>query len=255
MDVYARPRYSEIDPTLMVAIVFPIFFGMILGDVGYGAILLAMSLGLRKFVKGEGGRSLLKVLSIASVSSIIFGVLYSEFLGFPLPWAPLIYSRHLNIGGEAGGHGPQVPNSWSSRSGSVILHISLGRILGMLNARKLYHGRHATRAIISNAGWLGAMWGIILIIWSFYAIPMMPDLTVRHCPRVGRRPPRLGGVIGIAQENALEIVEIPTIISHVLSYARLVAVGLSSVAIAMVVNYIAIGMMKSLNSKRSPWLA
>ena len=36
--------------------------------------------------------------------------------------------------------------------------------------------------------------------------------------------------------------ELPTIVSHVLSYARLVAVGLSSVAIAMVVNYIALGM-------------
>jgi len=243
MDVYARPRYSEIDPTLMVAIVFPIFFGMILGDVGYGAILLAMSLGLRKFVKGEGGRSLLKVLSIASVSSIIFGVLYSEFLGFPLPWAPLIYSRHLNIGGEAGGHGPQVAELMIIAIWIGILHITLGRILGMLNARKLYHGRHATRAIISNAGWLGAMWGIILIIWSFYAIPMMPDLTGSAIALALGVVLLVGGVIGIAQENALEIVEIPTIISHVLSYARLVAVGLSSVAIAMVVNYIAIGMM------------
>jgi len=37
--------------------------------------------------------------------------------------------------------------------------------------------------------------------------------------------------------------ELPTIISHVLSYTRLAAVGLSSVAIAAVVNFIAIGMM------------
>jgi V/A-type H+-transporting ATPase subunit I len=51
------------------------------------------------------------------------------------------------------------------------------------------------------------------------------------------------GIVLIARESALEIVELPTIISHVLSYARIVAVGLSSVAIAMVVNYIAIGML------------
>jgi V/A-type H+-transporting ATPase subunit I len=50
-------------------------------------------------------------------------------------------------------------------------------------------------------------------------------------------------VIFIARDSALEIVELPTIISHVLSYARIVAVGLSSVAIAMVVNFIAIGML------------
>jgi V/A-type H+-transporting ATPase subunit I len=94
------------------------------------------------------------------------------------------------------------------------------------------------------------MWGILTLIWSQFALPLMPDLT-------GFPPVILGlnlagllgaaalvaGVILIARDSVLEIVEIPTIISHVLSYARLVAVGLSSVAIAMVVNFIAIGML------------
>jgi len=51
------------------------------------------------------------------------------------------------------------------------------------------------------------------------------------------------GVVFIVRDSALEIVELPTILSHVLSYARLVGVGLSSVAIAMVVNFIAIGLI------------
>ena len=51
------------------------------------------------------------------------------------------------------------------------------------------------------------------------------------------------GVIFIARENPLDVFELPTIISHTLSFTRLVAVGLSSVAIAMVVNYIAIGLI------------
>ena len=110
MDVYSRPRYSELDPTLMLSIVFPIFFGLILGDVGYGLILLAMCLGLRKFLKGEEGTQLLTVLRNASFSSIFFGLLYSEFLGFALPWSPIMFSRHLNIGAHATGHGPRFPN-------------------------------------------------------------------------------------------------------------------------------------------------
>ena len=40
----------------MISIVFPLFFGLILGDVGYGLILLIMAFGLRKFLKGEDGR-------------------------------------------------------------------------------------------------------------------------------------------------------------------------------------------------------
>ena len=243
MDIYARPRYSELDPTLMVAIVFPIFFGMILGDVGYGAVLLALSLGLRKFLKGDEGRMLLKVLSYASISSIIFGIIYSEFFGFPLPWPALVFSRHLNIGGEAGGHGPQVAELMIISIWIGVLHITLGRILGMVNARKFHHGKHATKAVIANAGWLGTMWGILILIWSFYAIPMMPDLTGFPVAIAVGVVLLVAGVIGIAQENPLEIVELPTIISHVLSYTRLVAVGLSSVAIAMVINFIAIGMM------------
>jgi V/A-type H+-transporting ATPase subunit I len=243
MDIYARPRYSEIDPTLMVAIVFPIFFGMILGDVGYGAVLLALSLGLRKFLKGDEGRMLLKVLSFASISSIIFGIIYSEFFGFALPWPALVFSRHLNIGGGAHGHGPQVAELMIVAIWIGILHITLGRILGMVNARRLYHGRHATKAAIANAGWLGTMWGILILIWSFYAIPMMPDLTGFPVAIAVGVVLVVAGLIAIAQENPLEIVELPTIISHVLSYARLVAVGLSSVAIAMVINFIAIGMM------------
>lgn len=250
MDLYSRPQYAELDPTLMVAIVFPIFFGMILGDVGYGAVLLALSLGLRKVLKSEGGRALLKVLSISSISSIIFGVLYSEAFGFALPWEPLFFSRHLNIGGAATGHGPQVVELMIIAIWIGILHITLGRLIGTRNARSLYHGKHATKAMISNLGWLGFMWGLLLLIWAFFPIPMMPDLTGLPVVAMGFNLAAVtgvvllvAGIIGIAQENPLEVVELPTIISHVLSYARLTAVGLSSVAIAMVVNYISIGMM------------
>ena len=45
IDIYARPKYSEIDPTLIVAFIFPLFFGLILGDVGYGLILLGVGSG------------------------------------------------------------------------------------------------------------------------------------------------------------------------------------------------------------------
>jgi V/A-type H+-transporting ATPase subunit I len=252
MDLYSRPQYAELDPTLMVAIVFPIFFGMILGDVGYGLILLALSLGLLKFFKAGDGRLLLISLRNASIVSIIFGLLYSEFIGYSLPWAPIIYSRHLNIGGHAAEHGAQVAELLVVSIWIGILHITLGRILGIINARNLYHGKHATKAILSNAGWLGVMWGIILMIWSMYAIPLMPDLSWLPAVVMGFNPAFIigavllvGGIIGIAQENVLEVIEIPTIISHVLSYARLAAVGLSSVAIAMVVNYIAIDLMIS----------
>jgi V/A-type H+-transporting ATPase subunit I len=250
MDIYSRPQYREIDPTIMMSIVYPLFFGLILGDVGYGVVLLAMSFGLRRLLKGDVVTKLVDTLRNASVSSIVFGLLFSEFFGFALSWEPLIPSRHLNIGGHVTGHGPQVPELLVLSIWIGILHITLGRITAMIDAKKLYHGSHATKVMIANAGWLLTMWGILIMVWSFFPILNMPDLTGMPALGMGMNLATvagafvaIAGVAAIAQESILEVVELPTIVSHVLSYARLAAVGLSSVAIAMVVNFIAIGMI------------
>jgi V/A-type H+-transporting ATPase subunit I len=249
LDTYSRPKYTELDPTIMISIVFPIFFGIILGDVGYGILLFILCLGLRKFVKGEEGRQLLVVLRNASIASIFFGVLYSEFLGFPCPWAYVLPSRHLNIGGE-GGHGPNIPGLMMVAIWIGIIHITLGRVLGMLNHARQDHGDHRIKAVLANAGWILVMWGILVMIWSIVQLPYMPDFTTLPPVVMNLNMTAIVGalmlVIGalfIARDSGLELVELPTIISHTLSYSRLVAVGLSSVAIAMVVNYIAIGML------------
>jgi V/A-type H+-transporting ATPase subunit I len=257
MDIYSRPGYTEVDPTLMVSIVFPIFFGLILGDVGYGLILLIMSYWLRKFLKDGDGRQLLDVLRNASLSSIFFGIIFSEFLGFAIPgWNPVLYSRHLMS--EHGGHGPNIPELMVLSIWIGILHITLGRLLSMYNHAKQDHGHHRTMAVLANFGWLSVMWGIIIVIWSVAAVPLMPDLSglsaVATVPGTGfgLNPAAviggvliLVGIVFIARESVLEVIELPTIVSHVLSYARLVAVGLSSVAIAMVVNYMSITMFIS----------
>jgi V/A-type H+/Na+-transporting ATPase subunit I len=254
MDVYSRPRYTEVDPTLMISIVFPLFFGLIVGDVGYGLIFLGMAFGLRKYLKGEAGGQMLAVLRNASISTIIFGVIYSEFLGFAIPgWSPMLYSRHLMA--EEGGHGPNIPELMVLSIWIGIVHLTLGRILGMYNHAQQDHGHHRTLAVMANFGWLAVMWGIILAIWSSAAIPLMPNLTglpvLFIAPGVGFGVNighvagvvlLLVGIVLIARENFLEVIELPTIVSHVLSYARLVAVGLSGVAIAMVVNYMTFDM-------------
>ncbi len=250
MDIYSRPKYTELDPTLIVSIVFPIFFGLILGDVGYGALLLAASFGLRKVLKGSEGKMLLDIMRNASISSIFFGILFSECFGFKLPWPSVLPSRHLNIGGEAGGHGPAIPELMIMCVWIGVLHITAGRLLGILNHARQDHGSHRVWAMLANLGWIMVMWGILIMIWSAFPMPLMPDLTGFPPLVLGLSLPAIIGlliivlgVVFIVKESALELVELPTILSHVLSYARLVGVGISSVAIAMVINFIAIGMI------------
>lgn len=252
LDVYSRPRYTEVDPTLMISIVFPIFFGLILGDVGYGLVLLAMAFGLRTILKGEEGQQMIAVLRNASISSIFFGIVFSEFLGFPIPgWKPILYSRHLIA---EGGHGPNIPELMVMSVWIGILHITLGRIIGMYNHAMQDHGHHRTLAVMANFGWLAVMWGILLAIWSTAAVPLMPNLTglpavaaisaglSLNIGHIAGAVLLLAGLVFIARESVLEVIELPTIVSHVLSYSRIVAVGLSSVAIAMVVNFMSITM-------------
>ncbi len=254
MDIYSRPKYTEVDPTLLMSIVYPIMFGLILGDVGYGLILLVMSFGLRSMVKGsEPGNQLMNVLRNCSISSIIFGVIFSEFLGFSLPWAPLWYSRHIPIGVATEGavhHASAIPQLLVVSIWIGILHITLGRIWGALNASRMEHGHHRSLKMYANIGWILVMWGIIVLIWSKFPIMLMPDLSQMPELAGGLNVATIGGavmlVLGlalIARENALDLMEVPTIISHVLSYTRLIAVGLSSVAIALVTNFIAIGLI------------
>ncbi|MDP3564211.1 MAG: V-type ATP synthase subunit I [Methanoregula sp.] len=248
MDVYSRPKYTELDPTLMVSIVFPLFFGLILGDVGYGLILLAMALGLRQLFKGEEARQLLTVLRNASISTIIFGLLFSEFLGFAIPGLnPIMPSRHLMV--EHGAHGPMIPDLMVLAIWIGVLHITIGRLLGIINHARQDHGEHRTKAMMANFGWIAVMWGILIAIWSIAPLPLMPNLTglaplvsIVNVGVVFGAVLAFVGLLLIARDSVLEVVEIPTIISHVLSYTRIVAVGFSSVAIAMVVNFISIGM-------------
>jgi V/A-type H+-transporting ATPase subunit I len=131
-----------------------------------------------------------------------------------------------------------------------IVHITLGRILGIINHAKQDHGEHRTKAMLANFGWIAVMWGILIVIWSIAPMPLMPDLT--GLPAVVSII-NVGGVVGIVlavagilligRDSVLELVELPSIISHVLSYTRIVAVGFSSVAIAMVINFMAVGML------------
>ena len=253
VDLYARPKYTELDPSLVMSIFFPIMFGFILGDVAYGAILLIFSFALRGFVKGSDmGNRLLDILRNSSVMSILFGLAFSEFLGFSLPWHPIWLSRHINMGGSAA-HGAEhvshVPELLILTIWIGLLHITLGRLWGFRNASAMDHGSHRTKLMMAHIGWIMVMWGIIFAIWSYIPLPLMLNLT--GLPSIAGVS--IGAIFGalilvigivfIARDNVLDLMEIPTIISNVLSYTRLVAVGLSSVAIALVTNYIAITMM------------
>ncbi len=246
MNLYARPKYHEIDPTIFIFIAFPLFYGMILGDIGYALILLGIALYGRSKLHGEGWNSLFTVLIYCNISTLFFGILYAEFLGFPLAGLP--------------GHPGLIPGwdtafLWSGLGGEHItypihrthlvttllvvtlligvIHINTGFILGFRNVLAK-HGMKA--AVLEKGGWLVLQLGIFLLL--FGAMDIVPGMLPGAAVFV------VAVIMLVVGEGGTAIMEIPSILSNVLSYSRLLAVGLSSIGIASAVNIMS-GMMWS----------
>ncbi len=284
---YATPRYHEVDPTVIMAIFFPIFFGMMLGDVGYGAIVAALCLILKRFFKTEGWQKLLNIGFYAGVVSIIFGFIYGECFGpfvtveeghvkkfFHFLW-PVLHAMGIKS---------FVPpfDRVSPMGIKVLLFITLvigifkilwGFLLGFYTVLK-EHG--FKEAMLEKGSWVLGVLGLACIIFGFaynlgvfhYFLGIGPSMSAKvpplPLPGVVKGWQRGINVFYIAALPLIIIwfvlflmaeipkmgamgvimaVELVTWFGQIVSYARILAVGLSSVYIAFVINFIGIGLI------------
>jgi len=88
---YGYPSYVEIDPTPMVALTFPLIFGLMFGDVGHGVVLLLLGLLLAsgKIQALRGVASMGGVAAICGGVSTVFGFMYGSLFGFEEVIKPL----------------------------------------------------------------------------------------------------------------------------------------------------------------------
>jgi V/A-type H+/Na+-transporting ATPase subunit I len=76
VNTYSRPRYEEIDPTLLISITFPLLYGAMFGDVGHGLVLALIGLFLSRKTTLGG------LLVACGLSGMIFGFLFGSIFGF-----------------------------------------------------------------------------------------------------------------------------------------------------------------------------
>ena len=88
--LYGLPNYDEADPTPIMAVTFPLIFGLMFGDLGHGLILFLGGLLLSKIIKSpEEWRSFSKILATCGFGAVIAGFLFGEAFGrqiFPPIW-------------------------------------------------------------------------------------------------------------------------------------------------------------------------
>jgi V/A-type H+-transporting ATPase subunit I len=255
LDLYSRPRYTEIDPASILFITFPFIYGMILGDIGYAIILGAMALAIKTFVKSDAVKPLMNILIYCQISTLIFGIIYGEFLGFPLA---SMHGEHGVVQGllpfwntvtlfpGIAGESFTFPVHRSHMVMTMIgvsifvglLHLNLGFILGFIN---LSH--HSLKhAVLEKGSWMIIELGVLVAALGYFGGNSV--LTY-----VGAGILVLGIVMLTMGEGIKGPIELPSLMGNSLSYARIIAVGLSSIYIASTVNDIAFGMIWTDHSK------
>ena len=256
---YSMPSGDEFDPTLIFGLLFPVFYGMMLGDVGYGLVILLVSLWvirrverrkrnlnimpkpLRNFAKTIVRPSqmvkLAKALIPGAIIAIILGFMFNLYFGFHLNGYLFHYAQGLHL--PASGSFLDPVGTFGLKklllfSGYIGLGmVSFGLILGILNNLREGQKRH----MIGKVGWLLFGWGIVLtglaLLHHSHVNP------VRHFQGVVYFGLILGGIgLMFYGEGVRAVMELPSIISHILSYTRIVGILLASVILADVIDFI-----------------
>ncbi|MFC1651126.1 V-type ATP synthase subunit I [Candidatus Latescibacterota bacterium] len=224
MKLLPPPKYENIDATPFIAVFFPIFFGIILGDIAYGLVLLAIS-GFMKWKWRKGGflSDAGTVALTAGISTVFFGILFGEFLG------------EL---GENFGIRPLAPWLHRIEAIQVILFIALG--LGVIHVflgffLKTYMSilmRHV-KGVIEGISKISVILGLILMLAQLF---LGFSVAVRY---LSYAMMSLGMVGVIFTEGFFGIIEVFSNIGNILSYSRIMAIGLSSAMLAFVANRLA----------------
>lgn len=217
------PVYRTVDPTPLVAFFFPLFFGLIVGDVGYGLVIAAVALVLRRrFAAADRMRDLATVVLYSSSAAVLFGLAFGEFfgtLGETLGLHPLhpLLNRIESI-----------PFFLGLAVGIGCLHVFLGLGLGMVNAVRTGH----RAGVWHRAGQVVALLALIAIVAALAGVLDRSLLGPSGLLLLA------GLALWTAGEGYAAPIELLSMVGNVLSYARLMAVGLSGVILAMVANEI-----------------
>jgi len=262
-NLYGVPHYFEIDPTPFLAPFFALFLALCLTDGGYGIILALLAYLIPKKIQvGEGGERLFSILFIGGLVTTVIGIITGgvfgiQFSQLPSSLAPL---RRLTLFNPL--EQPMIFLVIALALG--VIHLLIG--IGLALWEDLKRG-DVVSAILDHLSWIVLISGMILVL-----LPLGADMflasgsssgslsfnivkTWKILPAyskiglvmalwgivtlflfAGRESKSIFGRLG---KGAYELYGLVSVFGDVLSYSRLLALGLATSVIATVVNLIA----------------
>lgn len=214
----AVPRYGTIDPTPLLALTFPAFVGLMVGDAGYGLVLLALLLVFRgRMMHSPRLRTAWPIGLTMAISMILFGVLFGEVFGetgrHALHLEPILFDRReavltmLLIAFTIG-----------------VAQVGLGLALGIWNATMVHHRREA----VGRAALLVGLMTVVVMAASAAGVLPAELVIIGVAALIGAT------VIATLAMGIAGPVEMLGVMGNVLSYARLMAVALAGVMFALI---------------------
>ena len=269
VDLVGRPKYGTFEPTTMIMITLPLLYGLILGDFGYGFVIVLLALWLRSlpFAKEPMGKNATTVLLWMGIWCMIWGFLFAEGFGFiwdgtgkimgdasPLiPFYDWTYDltsgfKKSDIADALGLGHTYVPfhRADSALTDYVLvsiyvgaLHLLVGYIIGFVNVAK---GHGLVAAFFEKGSWMFILIGGFLHIYGFMS--GSNELIEGTLPGYAV----LAGIVlliialatfegfGWAGGIIMGPIETFGLLANTLSYLRIMAVGVAGVKIAEISN-------------------
>jgi V/A-type H+-transporting ATPase subunit I len=225
------PGYREFDISFLFLLFFSLFFAMLIGDAGYGIVFFVLTLvGRIAMPKRPGGAFTL--LFVLSAATIVWGALSGTWFGIEaMAYHPLL-SRIVI---------PQIASFGVENTQTMmflcfvigVIHLSIARLLSFVRGLPKL-------AAFSELGWLSVLWGMFFVtrfivlqqplnpvgIWLVGAGILLVVIFGEQKGNFFK-----GAAIGLVR-LPLSILDSISCFSDIVSYLRLFAVGLATVAVA-----------------------
>jgi len=261
IELISMPKYNEADPTWLVSIFFPLFFGLMVGDVAYGLSFLILGwFGLRK-CKSPEWRTIATMLFYGGIWATLFGFfIFGEALGMhfaptghagDITWTSLLnqmgidfqFPHEIDIGGLA------IPIGIFAKLNDVkillyislwigVFHLFIGFVMGAANVG-MRHG--AKRAVFEKVSWLIILIGGVMLGLEMINVLILGDALVMGPLLIGGIAMIIiGTIMAFKAEGGTALIELTGLMGNVFSYTRLAAIGMSKAGMALAFNTIAI---------------
>lgn len=234
-EMYSLPAYTGVDPSFVMAPFFILFFGMMLSDAGYGLLLLIIGLVVLFKYKPEGAMNgIMKLVVMCGASTVVWGAIYGGWFGNLIPQvAETFFGKTVTV--------PLLLDPLNDPISIIIISFLFGAVhlfTGMwVKASLLVRRGHLWDAVFDIGLWylvlvgIGMLLlpGILQTIGMYMAIAGAVGLILTQ----GRHEKN---IIMKLLKGIMSLYDITSYFSDILSYSRILALGLATGVIANVVN-------------------